>query len=53
LNTVLDDTSGPGVPAALQLEHKFIKLLLGADQNKEALGTIQDAAAYGKRIIPS
>ncbi|KAJ7892381.1 hypothetical protein B0H13DRAFT_1886819 [Mycena leptocephala] len=44
-----------GVPVALQLEHKFIKLLLGVDQNKEALGTIQDAAAYertGSRVLP-
>ncbi|KAJ7736047.1 hypothetical protein DFH07DRAFT_967007 [Mycena maculata] len=46
LNGILDETSGPDVPLPSQLEHRFIQLLLGAGENKEALGTIQDAAAY-------
>ncbi|KAJ7744275.1 hypothetical protein DFH07DRAFT_925148 [Mycena maculata] len=46
LNGILDETSGPDVPLPSQLEHRFIQLLLGAGKNKEALGTIQDAAAY-------
>lgn len=48
LNGVLDETLGTDLPITLQLKHKFIQLLLGVGQNKEALGTIQDAAAHGE-----
>ncbi|KAJ7673008.1 hypothetical protein DFH06DRAFT_1174028, partial [Mycena polygramma] len=55
LNGVLDKTSGSDVPAPLKLEHQFVQLLVGAGENKEALGTIQDAAAHERtalRVIP-
>lgn len=45
---MLDETSGPDQPTELQMEHKFIRILLGVDRNQQALGTIQDAAAYGE-----
>jgi hypothetical protein len=52
LNSVLEETSGPGVPPDIELENKFIKLLLGTGEDGEALGTIQDAAAHGQIISP-
>ncbi|KAJ7668843.1 hypothetical protein B0H17DRAFT_1087534 [Mycena rosella] len=46
LNGILDETSGPEKPLAMRLEHQFIRLLFGTGENKEALGTIEDAAAH-------
>ncbi|KAJ7103862.1 hypothetical protein C8R44DRAFT_746599 [Mycena epipterygia] len=47
LNGILDETSGNDVPVGVQLEHQFIQLLFGSADDREALGTIQDAAAHG------
>ncbi|KAJ7665810.1 hypothetical protein B0H17DRAFT_1090260 [Mycena rosella] len=46
LNGILEETSGPEKPLAMRLEHQFIRLLFGTGENKEALGTIEDAAAH-------
>ncbi|KAJ7930178.1 hypothetical protein B0H13DRAFT_1859010 [Mycena leptocephala] len=50
LNSILDETSGPDISAALQLENKFITLLLGTGEDREALGTIQDATAHERTL---
>jgi hypothetical protein len=47
LNNILDETSGPDVSPALRLEHTFIELLLSTGEDREAIGTIRDAAAHG------
>ncbi|KAJ7611135.1 hypothetical protein DFH06DRAFT_1373949 [Mycena polygramma] len=57
LNGVLDETSGSDLPMPLRWEHQFLQLLIGTGENKEALGTIQDAAAHDSertslRVIP-
>ncbi|KAJ6506558.1 hypothetical protein C8R45DRAFT_1208644 [Mycena sanguinolenta] len=46
LNGALDETSGENVPAELQTEHRFIRYLLGSEEDREAVGTIQDAATH-------
>ncbi|KAJ7920373.1 hypothetical protein B0H13DRAFT_1867715, partial [Mycena leptocephala] len=51
LNGILEETSGTEVSDALQLEHQFIQLLLGTGEGREALGTIQDAAAHVLREV--
>ncbi|KAJ7790307.1 hypothetical protein B0H14DRAFT_3570497 [Mycena olivaceomarginata] len=57
LNNILDETSGPDVSPALRLEHTFIELLLSTGEDREAIGTIRDAAAHGlertfSRVLP-
>jgi hypothetical protein len=51
LSGILDETSGDELPIDLRLEHQFIQLLFGTDENREALGTIQDAAVHAKASI--
>jgi hypothetical protein len=46
LNRIFIETADATDPA-LKLEHKFMELLLGLDEDVEALGTIQDAALHG------
>ncbi|KAF8142575.1 hypothetical protein K438DRAFT_1784595 [Mycena galopus ATCC 62051] len=48
LNGILDETSGPNVPRTLQWEHQLI--LFGTGEDKEALGTIQDAATHERTL---
>ncbi|KAJ7247963.1 hypothetical protein C8J57DRAFT_1240479 [Mycena rebaudengoi] len=55
LSGILDETSGDELPIDLRLEHRFIQLLFGTDENREALGTIQDAAVHERalsRVVP-
>ncbi|KAJ7609570.1 hypothetical protein DFH06DRAFT_1110759 [Mycena polygramma] len=41
-------TSGPNVPFELRWENEFIRLLFDTGENREALGTVQDAATHGR-----
>jgi hypothetical protein len=52
LNRILDETSGENLPIELRMEHQFVQLLLGSGEDREALGTIQDAATHGMTHIP-
>ncbi|KAJ7837895.1 hypothetical protein B0H14DRAFT_2588982 [Mycena olivaceomarginata] len=45
LNGILNETSGDDLPIELRWEHEFIELLFSTGE-REALGTIQDAAAH-------
>ncbi|KAK6987670.1 hypothetical protein R3P38DRAFT_2574673 [Favolaschia claudopus] len=44
---------GMGLDSNALSEHRFLKLLLGVDDNVKALGTIQDAAAHGSLLLHS
>ncbi|KAJ6585872.1 hypothetical protein B0H19DRAFT_1250627 [Mycena capillaripes] len=48
LNRIFIETADATDPA-LKLEHNFMELLLGLDEDVEALGTIQDAALHEHR----
>jgi hypothetical protein len=50
LNGILDETSGDNLPIELRWEHQFIQLLFSTG-DREALGTIQDAAAHGTVLV--
>ncbi|KAJ7112016.1 hypothetical protein C8R43DRAFT_1040902 [Mycena crocata] len=55
LNLILDETSGPQAPLLVQLEHKFLEILLSAGRNTATWGTIQDAAVHERseaRVYP-
>ncbi|KAJ7885261.1 hypothetical protein B0H14DRAFT_2563900 [Mycena olivaceomarginata] len=45
LNGILEETSGENLPIELRWEHELIQLLFSTG-DREALGTIQDAAAH-------
>jgi hypothetical protein len=43
----MNETAGTSDPSALHSEHEFMKLLLGVEEDAQALGTIQDAVTHG------
>ncbi|KAJ7900544.1 hypothetical protein B0H14DRAFT_3752761 [Mycena olivaceomarginata] len=55
LNGILDETSGENLPLELRLEHQFIQRLFRPLEDREAFGTIQDAATHehtSSRVVP-
>ncbi|KAJ7885697.1 hypothetical protein B0H14DRAFT_3734758 [Mycena olivaceomarginata] len=52
---ILDETSGENLPLGLRLEHQFIQCLFRPLEDREAFGTIQDAATHehtSSRVVP-
>jgi hypothetical protein len=46
LHNIMNETAGASDPK-IQSEHEFVMLLLGVEDNMQALGTIQDAVTHG------
>ncbi|KAJ7865085.1 hypothetical protein B0H13DRAFT_2353148 [Mycena leptocephala] len=50
LNRILGETPGHDLLTELQMENQFIRLLFETGENREALGTVQDAATHERTL---